>query len=260
MVLSIGTWFALDQGEFYGVILSEAIVNMRHIKLALLAAAGLAASAFGQAQAGPIGAGFTYIQSLPKAGIVSGSNWGTFSLAKGGSATGLLVDDKVFYGFTLSATNTHTGNPVAMPRGWYTEIDWEPASLGSPETYSVTLGIAGVSMENVFTNGDTYKLSYDVGVEAGSQRLINLVAQSIDDPLGRSTLTTMYNAATLTAINTPVPITPVDFEAVTSTLVTKDNDSKYFTFSFTQTTIPEPWTLALLGTGLAGLGLIRRRK
>ena len=137
--------------------------------------------------------------------------------------------------------------PTTIPR-----LRTTPAAGAIPANYSFLL-IAPFSLNY----GDDLTLSYSVAVAAGSPYWISAVSSDLGDTLNDSTLTASYNGTVIAG--GPVPISLVNTISVVDTVTVGDGNTGYFGNTFDQT-IPEPASLAVLGLGLAGLGLVRRRR
>jgi hypothetical protein len=119
--------------------------------------------------------------------------------------------------------------------------------------------------------GSPITLSQTLSTTAGDNLVVSFaVAQNLDlaNPVGSTnTFLVSLGGATLLSLSNPAAfgsynVYTLDLTAASSSLVlniTSQNNSDFWSLDDVSVTAPEPVTLMLIGPGLAGLALLRRR-
>lgn len=176
---------------------------------------------------------------------------------------GCQVGDKQFTGFE------NLGSLNAIPNDWIVAID----AVG--QIYNVNIGQPSAGGTVLLPAGSPWGIQYLVTVDTTMSFFDYITRVSVSLNPGGFGAGTAYkvvkdlngnvlNSATATAPGGPNPntffITPSQAIRVEETITLTTGVLSSFTDAYEQTAIPEPGTYAMMGLGLAALGLIARRK
>jgi hypothetical protein len=150
-------------------------------------------------------------------------------------------------------------------------IDWTLVTVGSIDEHTMT-----VNSNSSFAQGATYALDYNIAINgtATAGTVFNQVTGGLllGAAGGTATLdktfttnggpiTPIHVTTTSTSENEPIPSNVTSITTVDSLFVDTSNLLGFAnTYEETIPAIPEPATLVLVGSGLLGLGLVRRRR
>lgn len=205
--------------------------------------------------------------SVGSAGLITWTDWTSATTGNAGSASGTLGAATVTYtGQVFTATQTAGGTNFWLPNNpfLFGGVANEPPccdiitmSTGGTRTITFSSGILNPIIAFVSVNQPVTAVAFSGTQAGGTGVATQLTVGSNGGHFGTGSATVIGNVLTPTG----------DYHGVvqlnglyTSITLNVTGDETWSGFTIGYDTVPEPSTFALLGLGLAGFAMVRRRR